>query len=96
MRDGRSASRKTVCSATTWWVWRPIGNPKELRVSAFLDDTARGFGLLQRDRDFDHYQDLEANYHARPSVWIEPRGDWGRGHVELVEIPAEGETTRRS
>ena len=73
------------------WIWRPLNNPVRLRISAFQDNNPRGFGLLQRDRDFDHYQDLEANYHSRPSVWVEPQGDWGKGSVQLIEIPSDAE-----
>jgi glucans biosynthesis protein len=69
------------------WIWRPLGNPKQVRVSAFADDNPRAFGLLQRDRNFENYQDLEAQYHARPSAWVEPVGKWGRGSVRLLEIP---------
>ena len=39
----------------------------------------------------EHYLDFEANYHERPSVWVEPKGNWGKGSVELVEIPSEQE-----
>jgi periplasmic glucans biosynthesis protein len=52
----------------------------------------QGFGLMQRDRLFDHYQDLEARYELRPSVWVEPKGTWGAGRVELVQIPTPDET----
>lgn len=74
------------------WIWRPLRNPGQLAVSAFVDNNPRGFGLLQRDRLFEHYQDLELNYELRPSYWIEPVGQWGEGHVELVEIPTPDET----
>jgi glucans biosynthesis protein len=74
------------------WIWRPLRNPAVLAVSAFVDNNPRGFGLLQRDRIFEHYQDLELNYEKRPSYWIEPIGQWGEGHVELVEIPTPDET----
>jgi periplasmic glucans biosynthesis protein len=74
------------------WIWRPFSNPKELRVSSLLDENPRGFGLLQRDRDFNHYLDLESHFERRPSFWIEPRGDqWGKGVVQLIEIPLEEE-----
>lgn len=73
------------------WIWRPIKNPKALRVSSFGDRNPRGFGLMQRDREFGHYQDLEAHYHARPGYWVEPQGDWGEGRVELIEIPTDNE-----
>jgi glucans biosynthesis protein len=74
------------------WIWRPLVNPPHVRVAAFSDENPRAFGLLQRDRDFENYQDLEAHYHQRPSVWIEPLGQWGRGTVRLVEIPTNRET----
>lgn len=73
------------------WIWRPLQNPDELQVSAFLDSNPRGFGLMQRDRSFANYQDLEAYYHQRPSVWVEPLDDWGKGAVYLVEIPSDEE-----
>ncbi|MDS4025371.1 MAG: glucan biosynthesis protein G [Candidatus Contendobacter sp.] len=73
------------------WIWRPLSNPARLRISAYQDNNPRGFGLLQRDRDFDDYQDLEAHYHSRPSVWVEPQGDWGKGSVQLIEIPSTAE-----
>ena len=69
------------------WLWRPLDNPRTLHVSGLEMENPRGFGLLQRDRDFDHYQDLETRAELRPSVWIAPREDWGAGRVELVEIP---------
>jgi len=75
------------------WLWRPLNNPSRLSISAFEAEKLVGFGLLQRDTNFDHYQDLEARYDLRPSVWISPREDWAEGHVELVEIPTTWETT---
>lgn len=74
------------------WVWRPLANPDAPRVSTFMDETPRGFGLLQRDRNFDNYNDLGADYEDRPNLWIEPQGDWGPGHVELLELPTDDET----
>jgi glucans biosynthesis protein len=68
-------------------IWRPLANPKTLQFSAFVDSGPRGFGLMQRDRDYDTYQDYNASYEKRPSLWIEPVGDWGKGSVVLVEIP---------
>jgi glucans biosynthesis protein len=69
------------------WLWRPLLNPRTLRVSSFSDEHPRGYGLSQRDRDFSHYQDEDAHYQRRPSYWVAPLGDWGKGTVELVEIP---------
>lgn len=74
------------------WLWRPLTNPAALRYSSFGDDNPRGFGLLQRDRDFDHYQDDGVFYDKRPCLWIEPREGWGAGSIDLVEIPTDDET----
>jgi len=74
------------------WLWRPLLNPRTVRINSFMDQSPRGFGLLQRDRDFAHYDDLEANYHLRPSAWVEPVGNWGAGSVRLVELPTADET----
>ncbi len=74
------------------WIWRPLHNPARTCVSAFVDNNPRGFGLMQRDRAFENYQDLEAFYHRRPGYWVEPTGQWGEGHVELVELPTGHET----
>lgn len=73
------------------WIWRPLNNPARLRISAYQDNNPRGFGLLQRDRSFENYQDLEAHYQIRPSIWVEPIGDWGKGSVQLIEIPSDAE-----
>jgi len=73
------------------WLWRPLTNPKRLGVNAFQADNPHGFGLLQRDVNFDHYLDLEARYDLRPSAWITPKGDWGAGAVELIQIPTPNE-----
>jgi glucans biosynthesis protein len=75
------------------WLWRPLVNPDRMRMVEFADENPRGFGLLQRDRDFDHYQDLEAHYDARPNAWVEPMGNWGGGAVRLVEISTPDETS---
>nr|WP_155197602.1 glucan biosynthesis protein [Roseibium hamelinense] len=72
-------------------LWRPLRNPDTLSLSFLEENGPRGFGLLQRDRSFDHYQDTEARYEKRPSLWIEPVKDWGPGHVMLAEIPADKE-----
>lgn len=74
------------------WIWRPLVNPRSLRVNSFLDENPRGFGLLQRDRNFDHYQDDGVFYDRRPNAWVEPKQDWGEGSVMLVEIPTVDET----
>ncbi len=71
-------------------IWRPLNNPARVMTSSFLDENPRGFGLLQRDRNFDHYQD-GVFYDRRPSLWVEPKGSWGKGAVQLVEIPTDDE-----
>jgi glucans biosynthesis protein len=73
------------------WLWRPVANRDTLQVSTFVDEKPRGFGFLQRDRAFDHYQDDTQHWEMRPSLWIEPIGEWAAGGVQLVEIPSESE-----
>jgi glucans biosynthesis protein len=72
-------------------IWRPLANPIGLRISNFVVENPRSFALLQRDRDFRSYEDLEAHYHNRPSLVVEPQGEWGKGMIELVEIPSNAE-----
>ena len=74
------------------WIWRPLSNPAAQTVSTFLDNNVRGFGLIQRDRSFEHYQDLDLAYELRPSYWIEPHEGWGEGGVELMELPTDNES----
>jgi glucans biosynthesis protein len=74
------------------WLWRPLVNPAVARVNSYVDENPRGFGLMQRDHNFDHYQDDGVFYNKRPSAWIEPRGEWGNGAVMLVELSAPDET----
>ena len=73
------------------WVWRPLNNPLRLGVSVFQGNDVAGFGLMQRDRDFESYQDIEGMYHLRPSAWIETVGNWGSGSAYLIEIPSDAE-----
>lgn len=72
-------------------LWRPLCNPKTLEVSAFADTNPRSFGLVQRDKNFADYQDLESHFERRPSLVVEPIGDWGEGSVVLLEIPTNQE-----
>jgi periplasmic glucans biosynthesis protein len=73
-------------------IWRPLTNPAQPFVTSFALRSLRGFGLMQRDRAFSSYEDLEANYHRRPSAWIEPLGHWGPGRVELLQFGTPDET----
>ena len=80
-------------TASGEWIWRPLTNPRHLRLSSLQDSKPGGFGLLQRERGFDQYLDLEARYDRRPGQWVEAlEGDWDSGGVELVEIPTMTET----
>jgi len=74
------------------WLWRPLTNPRTIQSSAFADENPKGFGLVQRDRKFSNYEDLEAKYHLRPSTWVEAVGNWGKGFIRLVELPTPDET----
>jgi glucans biosynthesis protein len=80
-----------VATGSGEWIWRPLRNPKSLQMNSFQAQNPAGFGLVQRDQSFDHYQDLEAHYETRPSLWITPVGNWGEGRVELIQLPTETE-----
>ncbi|QIB36355.1 glucan biosynthesis protein G [Ancylobacter pratisalsi] len=85
------SSGLAILTGTGERLWRPLTNPSRLQISSFASTNMRGFGLMQRQRSFFDYQDLEARYERRPSVWVEPIGDWGDGAVVLVEIPTPEE-----
>ena len=91
-RELHDSSGLSIHAGNGEWIWRPLNNPKHLAVSNYSIENPRGFGLLQRGRDFSHYEDLDDRYDKRPSAWIEPKGDWGKGSVDLVEIPTADET----
>ena len=82
----------SLLSADGKWTWRPLINPKRLLVTSFGMTDPRGFGLLQRSREFVNYEDINARYETHPDAWVEPIGNWGKGRVELVEIPSPDET----
>jgi len=82
-----------IWSGSGEWIWRPLMNPSGLRVNSYTDERPRGFGLMQRERRFEQYQDDGVFYEKRPDVWVEPKGSWGKGAVMLVEIPTEDETS---
>jgi glucans biosynthesis protein len=72
-------------------LWRPLNNPRDLQISTFSDLNPRGFGLMQRQKNFLEYEDIESGFEKRPSLWAEPIGDWGEGSVQLIEIPTKEE-----
>ena len=81
-----------ICTALGEWLWRPLANPSRLQVSQFdTGGACHGFGLVQRIREAKAFEDVEADYHRRPSVWVEPHAEWPAGRVELVEIPTDNE-----
>src|ERR1700744_292561 len=73
-------------------LFRPLANPLKLQVSSFTTQVPQGFGLVQRSRQQSDFEDFDAQYERRPSAWITPKGDWGSGAVELIEIPSGRET----
>lgn len=95
VRDFRSAVHDSdglaMLTGSGERLWRPLNKHRQSQISAFQDRNPRGFGLIQRERSFFAYQDLEARYERRPSAWVEPVGDWGAGAVELVELATGGE-----
>lgn len=72
-------------------IWRALANPTAPRTTWLAANRARGFGLLQRSRRFADFQDAEALYHQRPSLWVVPEGDWGDGRLGLLELPTDSE-----
>lgn len=91
-RELHDSSGLAIANGNGEWIWRPLNNPKHLSVSSFTIENPKGFGLLQRGREFYRYEDLDDRYDKRPSAWVETRGDWGKGTVNLVEIPTGDET----
>ena len=81
-----------ITSQTGERIFRQLANPITLQVSTFTTQPPQGFGLVQRSRQQSDFQDFENQYERRPSAWIEPKGDWGPGGVELVEIPSGRES----
>lgn len=88
-----------IVTADGEWIWRPLVNPKGVFVTSFALQRPRGFGLMQRDRTFARYEDLEARYERRPSAWVEPlpaaNGSldaWSAGRVELLQFHTPDET----
>lgn len=73
------------------WIWRQVSNPKQLQVSWFGMENPRGFGLVMRERNFSAFQDHDARFETRPTLWIEPIGEWKGGAVQLFEIPSNDE-----
>ncbi|WP_313314851.1 glucan biosynthesis protein G [Pulveribacter sp.] len=81
-----------VAAANGEWLWRPLQNPRTLSVTSFALRDPQGFGLMQRDRQWSSYEDVEARYERRPSAWVRPLNAWGPGRVELVQLPTPDET----
>jgi glucans biosynthesis protein len=75
------------------WLWRPLGQAPLFQIYKFNDENPKGFGLLQRDRDFQHYQDLDLKYNVRPSAWVTPHGNWGKGSIVLAVRPSNDPNT---
>ncbi|WP_075181302.1 glucan biosynthesis protein D [Pantoea sp. 1.19] len=86
------SDRLAMWTGSGEWICRPLNNPQKLQFNAYQDNNPRGFGLLQLDHNFDTYQDVMGWYDKRPSLWVEPQGKWGKGAINLMEIPTTGET----
>jgi glucans biosynthesis protein len=95
LRDAAAeVSGLQILTGADEWVWRPVANRNALQISEFIDRNPHGFGFIQRGRDFTDYHDEAQHWERRPSVWIEPIGDWGAGSVELLEIPSDAESAQ--
>ena len=86
-----SANGLQMLTGATEWLWRPLSNRENLQYSSFVDTNPKGYGALLRDRNIFNYEDDDQHWERRPSLWIEPLGDWGPGALQLVEIPSESE-----
>lgn len=86
-----SSNGLQIWNAAGEWIWRPLTNPEQLQYSVFLDRTPKGFGLLQRRRAFTDFEDIDARFNDKPSLWVEPVEDWGDGAVDLIEVPSRSE-----
>ncbi len=86
-----SANGLQILTGANEWLWRPVSNRESLQFSSFVDVNPKGFGALVRQRDIAAYQDDDQHWERRPSLWIEPLGEWGPGALQLVEIPSESE-----
>ncbi len=75
------------------WLWRPLGQAPLFQIYKFTDENPKGFGLIQRDRDFQHYQDMDLKYNVRPSAWVIPHGNWGKGSIVLAHHPSKDPNT---
>lgn len=93
--DARAAAYEStglqILNGQGEWLWRPLQNPETLQISAFIDQNPKGFGLLQRNRQYFDFQDDNQHFERRPSLWIEPIEEWGQGSVQLIEIPTDSE-----
>lgn len=86
-----SANGLQMLTGAAEWLWRPLSNRENLQYSSFVDTNPKGYGALLRDRNIFNYEDDDQHWERRPSLWIEPLGDWGPGALQLVEIPSESE-----
>jgi len=61
------------------------------RSAPFRIQSARLRPDCRGRRTFIHTRTWNPNSKKRPSLWAEPIGDWGRGRVQLIEIPTKEE-----
>jgi glucans biosynthesis protein len=83
-----------IQDAKDGWDWHPLSQSDDKRTGAtgyqnqyysFPEASPKGFGLLQRDRDYQHYQDNGNLYNVRPSAWVTPHEGFGKGEIHLIE-----------
>ena len=73
------------------WIWRPVANRETLQISAFSRPESARFRLAAAQPQFRFVRRRRGALGTRPSLWIEPIGDWGDGEVMLLEIPSDSE-----
>jgi glucans biosynthesis protein len=80
-----------VRSGENAWSWRAFARQDYPSVTTTEIEKLHGFGLIQRNRAFYHYDDHNARYDKRPSVWVTPDTPWTNGKIELLELPGAHE-----
>ena len=73
-------------------LWWPLRDPKRIAIYRFAQVNPGGFGLMQRARRAGDYRAYGMHYERRPNAWVTPEGDWGPGHLMLVELPTNSAT----
>ncbi len=72
-------------------LWRVLSNPADLQVSSFTTSIRAVSGCCSVSGIFMPTRISNRTSEMRPSLRVEPIGDWGSGEVRLIEIPTQSE-----